>query len=242
MIPGSSRGVAAAAGSSFLPGLAGNWPSLQQLLPVGSVIIEPPRPEQLQVKSRAARVQTLLYDAYHGQVRSDRRQSPQALSPCFLARLRSVLSSPRLFQLPWLGSLAGSILAFPLYPAAVASVSGRNGAQGQTGRLDSLPPMLLKGAWLSTAPTGSSLFVSTLDQVTVSWFLSWRAPEGLANELTAKLHNPATAQVHCPLPACHVIQPVPSCLSFQRHFLHNLCHLRVPSLAPCPLMHHLICC
>lgn len=67
--------------------------------------------------------------------------------------------------------------------------------QGQTGRLEKLPQQLLQGQRRVTDASGACLFLSTLDQQTASWCLSWKAPQTLAAQLNMQLREPDSAKV-----------------------------------------------
>ncbi|DBA73235.1 TPA: hypothetical protein ACH3X1_011298 [Trebouxia sp. C0004] len=75
------------------------------------------------------------------------------------------------------------------YYAGIVSVAGR------TGRLDPLPQELLQSQVMLLAPNGVTMFLSSYEKHTVSWHISWHAPQSLAAELNAKLQDPTTAQV-----------------------------------------------
>ena len=66
--------------------------------------------------------------------------------------------------------------------------------QGHTHRLDPMPEEIQRSQIMLLAPNGVTIFFSTLEKHTVSWHISWRAPESLAAELNAKLQHPSTAQ------------------------------------------------
>lgn len=67
--------------------------------------------------------------------------------------------------------------------------------QGRTDRLDPLPQEVLHSQIMLLAPKGVTMFLSSYEKHTVSWHISWHAPQSLAVELNAKLQDPTTAQV-----------------------------------------------
>jgi len=67
--------------------------------------------------------------------------------------------------------------------------------QGRTDRLDPLPQEMLHSQVMLLAPNGVTMFLSSYEKHTVSWHISWQAPQSLAAELNAKLQDPTTAQV-----------------------------------------------
>ncbi len=67
--------------------------------------------------------------------------------------------------------------------------------QGRTGRLDPLPQEMLHSQVMLLAPNGVTMFLSSYEKHTVSWHMSWHAPQSLAAELNAKLQDPTTAEV-----------------------------------------------
>ena len=67
--------------------------------------------------------------------------------------------------------------------------------QGRTDRLDPLPQEMLHSQVMLLAPNGVTMFLSSYEKHTVSWHISWHAPQSLAAELNAKLQHPTAAQV-----------------------------------------------
>ena len=68
--------------------------------------------------------------------------------------------------------------------------------QGRTDRLDPLPQEILHSQVMLLAPNGVTMFLSSYEKHTVSWHISWHAPQSLAAELNTKLQDPTTAQVY----------------------------------------------
>lgn len=74
------------------------------------------------------------------------------------------------------------------YYAGIVTIAGR------TGRLDPLPQEMLHSQVMLLAPNGVTMFLSSYEKHSVSWHISWHAPQSLAAELNAKLQDPTTAQ------------------------------------------------
>lgn len=67
--------------------------------------------------------------------------------------------------------------------------------QGRTGLLSEIPPELLLGHYLVIGNGAVSLFMCTVDKVTVQWTLTTKMSEAAAEELATRLNSPAAAQV-----------------------------------------------